>query len=296
MTQSSSTPHLHVGLMFAVALTTLIDMASNMQRTTGIGSATAWHWASLVLMFIGVLLHRSGWLIVGIGGVAVLSATWQFFGSFVSPSVYLLSPPNLLWVMIISWWMWQHAPATNTTASTSFNNPIALMPRMLPFVLIITLFVGYSPLTAVYADTYGGGDTLVGQGVSGLLFFGVCWGGVHAWLRQQHWPAWSFALLSGMVALAQAALRGEWYLCAAFFISTVIADGIVSRWPAAQRMVVALWPTLFCAGYFFTLRSTSLLAWNPTVWGGVVVFALGIGYALVSITPTPHINEKGTTA
>jgi membrane-bound acyltransferase YfiQ involved in biofilm formation len=62
-------------------------------------------------------------------------------------------------------------------------------------------------------------------------------------------------------------------------------------------MVVAGWPALFCLGYFFTLRYTSLLAWNLTVWGGVVVFALGIGYALITLAATTHVlPKKGTTA
>lgn len=292
MTQSPSISRLHTGLMYAVALTTLLDLTSNVYRTSGIGSATLWHWGSLVLMLGGCLrAPRSWWLITSTVAVATLSVAWQFFGAFVSPSVYLLSPPNVLWVALVSWWIWRYAPPISAPA----RNVLTLLLRTLPCVLVATLFVGYSPLTAVYADTYGGGDTLVGQGVSGLLFFGLCWGSVHLWIRHQHgWPTWSFAFLSGSVALGQALLRSEWYLCAAFFISTVLADIIVSRWPTTQRTVIAGWPVVFCLGYFFTLRYTSLLAWNPTVWGGVVVFALGIGYALIRFAPT--IPEKGTTA
>lgn len=243
------------------------------------------------MLCAGLLAPRSWWHIGGVIAMAILSGTWQFLGAFVSPFAYLISPPNVLWVTFISWWMWQRPPE----AGTSAHNHLALIPRMLSVVLVVTLFAGYSPLTAVYADTYGGGDTLVGQGVNGLLFFGVCWGGVHLWIRQQQWPIWSFALLSGMVALSQALVRGEWYLCGAFFISTILADSLVWRWPAVQRMVIVLWPACFCIGYFLALRYTSLLAWNPTVWGGVVVFALGIGYALSHIAPAPHINEKGMT-
>ena len=294
MTRLPAAIHLQDGLMLAVALTTFIDMASNVQGTSGVGSATLWHWVSLGIM-LGACMRapRSGWLIGSTIGVAALSGAWQFLGAFVSPSAYLLSPPNVLWVIVISWWIWRNTPDISDSVRPSFT----LLLLTLPFVLVATLFVGYSPLTAVYADTYGGGDTLVGQGVSGLLFFAVCWGSVHVWLRQQHSSTWSFAFLSGCVAVGQALLRGEWYLCAAFFISTVLADLIVSRWPSTHRMVVAGWPALFCLGYFFTLRYTSLLAWNLTVWGGVVVFALGIGYALITLAATTHVlPKKGTTA
>lgn len=294
MTQSPSLSRIHIGLMYAVALTTFVDMASNVHRTTGIGSATLWHWSSAVLLIGGCLLApRSWWFIASSVSVIALSLFWHLGGAFVSPSMYLLSPPNMVWVALVSWWIWWYAPPISAPA----RHVLTLLLRTLPCVLVATLFVGYSPLTAVYADTYGGGDTLVGQGVSGLLFFGLCWGSMHLWIRQQGWSTWSFALFSGSVALGQALLRGEWYLCAAFFISTVLADLIVSRWPSTHRMVVAGWPVLFCIGYFFTLRYTSLLAWNPTVWGGVIVFAMGIGYALIRIAQTtPTMNEKGTTA
>jgi hypothetical protein len=138
-----------------------------------------------------------------------------------------------------------------------------------------------SPLTAVYAELYSG-DTVVGLGVSGFLLFVSVWLIVFQWMRRHDAPFGAFTLASGILGVSQAISKGEWRFAALLLVVGIWAEWVSRKSGQASRIPALVWPGSFALGYFLVLKYTSTLAWGPSVWGGVVVMAVAIGFGMAT--------------
>lgn len=284
---------MHIFLI-GIALCVIVDIVLNTSSTDGIGRASPWHFVGSVLMALAIWQQWQHPLVrVAAWAGLIVDAVWLWYGDYTTPFAFVLRGNYLLWCGIACTLIWYGARSSRPYFGNRYRDH--LFTAVLPVVGLLILSA-YSPLTAVYADLYGGGDTWIALGGNGLLLFVAIWGGMQVWQRRSSQaPRWAFSATSSVLAITQAVSNGEWRFVPWVIVSAVLMD--VWAWQQLQRhwWSVAVWPPLFCVGYFMTLKYTTILSWNPTVWIGMVVFAMGIGYVLYRFSAPPITQHAGTS-
>ena len=266
-------------LLFGIVLCVVTDLILNVRSTDGIGRASPWHARGSLLMAVTIWRQWPQPLVrVATWAVLIIDALWLWYGDYTTPFAFVLRGNYLLWCGLASALVLYGAQHHNPRFGEAYRDHFFVS---VPVIIAVLILAAYSPLTAVYADLYGGGDTWIALGSNGLLLFVAMWGGLQVWQRRPaHAPRWAFSATSSLLALSQALGNDEWRFVPWVIASAVLMDVWAWRWPRRRWLSIAAWPPVFSVGYFMTLKYTTLLSWNPTVWVGMVVFAVGIGYIL----------------
>lgn len=158
-------------------------------------------------------------------------------------------------------------------AKTRPSDPVdsAAVSIVAPALVGWGVAAAWSPFVTLTAENYGGGDRLIGPGITALMgmtatlvFLG------RRWQRVDGRPVvWLLAV--ALFALQQAALGESARFLPVFVCSGIVPLLVLRSRPQATLAAYAPLAVLFAAGYLLTLRYTSLLAWNITVWFGAVV-------------------------
>lgn len=156
-----------------------------------------------------------------------------------------------------------------------------------PLLLLWGTAQAWSPLVAVAAESYMGGERLIGIGMTthvGLVA-SLVWVWSECQRQSLHRFAWPAAL--GLFGLQQAVLAGD-----ARFLPLVAGCALaclaLDAWLPRQRLVQAMGlAVLWGCGYMLTLQQTTMLAWNTTLWFGAVVMGTIVAVALAAYTSRP---------
>lgn len=209
---------------------------------------------------------------------------------WVQGSDYLLSsmlqPFHILAVGMLAW----RIVAIARRFAPEFGSPILVVGA--PLMLLWGVAATWSPLVAVYADQYGGGDTLVSHGATCLLVFVATLVLTVLRASREGISPSSLAALCVIFGVSQALVADAWR-----FVPLLVGTGLTcailtARWPHAHRLVPIVSALVWLFGYFATLRYTTMIAWDLTTWLGVCI--LGIILAAILATVSFKPNEVTT--
>ena len=189
----------------------------------------------------------------------------------------MMQPFHVISITTIAWII---GSRTAHSADAVLAHSIALFA---PLVLLWGVIATWSPFVAVYAESYGGGDTLVGHGTTCMLAFVAS---LTLTLRRSTTQTGTPGLATiGMFVfgLTQALLSQNLRFIPLLLLCGGIFDALRWKWPHAHRLRVIV-PTMICVtGYFVTLHSTTIIAWDMTTWFGVCILSACLCGALSSV-------------
>lgn len=246
---------------------------------TGLFGSVAWYGYLTYRRVAPLAAHRLGLSmgpLVALFGAADL--IWHSMFGFERDLQAQLSPPHIALATVLAILVSVPSRQRNPYGHLTWLGAIA---GSLAAVVTLTLLMFVSPLTAVYAELYSG-DTVIGLGVSGFLLFITTWLIVFQWMRRTNAPYGAFTVASGMLGISQAISKGEWRFAALLLAVGFWAEWVSRKTSQASRIPALVWPGSFALGYFLVLKYTSTLAWGPSVWGGVVVMAVAIGFGVAT--------------
>ena len=260
---------------------------------TGLFGSVAWYGYLTYRRVEPLAAHRLGLSmgpLVALFGAADL--IWHSMFGFERDLQAQLSPPHIALATVLAILVSVPSRQRNPHGHLTWLGAIA---GSLAAVVTLTLLMFVSPLTAVYAELYSG-DTVIGLGVSGFLLFITTWLIVFQWMRRTNAPYGAFTVASGMLGISQAISKGEWRFAALLITVGFWAEWVSRKTSQASRIPALVWPGSFALGYFLVLKYTSTLAWGPSVWGGVVVMAVAIGFGVATfgeqIVQITHEEQK----
>lgn len=246
---------------------------------TGLFGSVAWYGYLAYRRVAPLAAHRLGLSmgpLVALFGAADL--VWHSVFGFEQDLQAQLSPPHIALAVVLAMLVSIPSRQRNIHGHLTWLGAIA---GSMAAVVILTLLMFVSPLTAVYAELYSG-DTVIGLGVSGFLLFISTWLIVFQWMRRHDAPFGAFTVASGILGVSQAISKGEWRFAALLLVIGLWAEWVSRKTGQASRIPALVWPASFALGYFLLLKYTSNLAWGPSVWGGVVVMAVAIGFGMAT--------------
>lgn len=259
---------------------------------SGLFGSVAWYGYLAYRQVAPLAAHRLGLSmapLVVVFGVADL--VWHSIFGVEQDLQAQLSPPHIGLAVIIALLVSIPSRQRDTAGQLTWWGALA---GSLAAVVVLTLLMFVSPLTAVYAELYSG-DTVIGLGISGFLLFICTWLIVLQWMRRNNAPFGAFTLASAILGVSQAVSRGEWR-----FVALLLVVGLCTEWfnhktGQASRVPALIWPGSFAMGYFLLLKYTSSLAWEPSIWAGVVIMAVAIGFGMATFgEQTAHTaHEEG---
>lgn len=259
---------------------------------TGMWGINPWHWGFIIMTIIAALwLWRSTqvrWPISVAMGVAAIDIGWHIVNPITTPYMHLVNPGfmalNMTAIMII----WQIGREIRNDAQHTRLSAVTLI---IPTIIGWNIFVSHSPLTAVYAEIYGGGETLIGQGSSSLFLFVAIWSSVWIWVRKKSIPFGTFTIISAILAFSQIVIKGEWRFVVVVLGAALLTELSHRKWPTRWHLNSVLWTIVFGGGYFLTLYLTTSIAWETTIWTGILTIMILISYALARISnPYPSLT------
>lgn len=228
-------------------------------------------------------IHRIGFALLPIVVVcAGADLTWHTLFGFEIDIAAQMSPPHIVLAGVIA------TLVCLPSFQRDHNGHITYWGALsggLAATMMLTLTQFMSPLSAVYAEQYAGGDTTRGLGITGFIIFVAVWVLVLLWMRRNAAPRGAFALASLALAVTQASISDDWRFIVLMVVCGLVAD---MRWPLGNvphRIPAMMWTLCFGMGYFLQLKYLSLLAWSPAVWGGAVVMALAVTYGVTALQP-----------
>jgi len=260
---------------------------------TGMWGIGFWHWALIALTLSAAawisITTQQRWPLIALIGTSLVDIGWHITNPITTAYMHLINPGFLalnVTIVLVIWhigrMLRQHTHHTHVSA----------ILVIIPAIIGWTIFVSHSPLTAVYAEIYGGGDTLIGQGSASLFLFVAMWIGVWIWMRQKSVPFGSFTITSALLAFSQIAIKGEWRFLVVVIGAALIAELSHMRWPHRWHLNSVLWTICFGGGYFLTLHYTTSIAWQTTIWTGILMIMILISYALARIS-NPYQASTG---
>lgn len=257
---------------------------------SGLFGSVAWYGYLTQRQIAPQAAHRLG---LGMGPLVALfgmaDLLWHSWFGFEANIQAQLSPPHIALAVILALLVSIPSRQHNQQGYLTWLGAIA---GSMAAVVILTLLMFVSPITAVYAELYSG-DTVVGLGVSGFLIFVSTWLIVFQWMRRHNAPFGAFTVASGVLGVSQAISKGEWRFVALLIFVGLIAELVGRKTGPTSRVATMLWPGSFALGYFLLLKYTSTLAWGPSVWGGVVVMAVAIGFGIATFAePTTQLTRE----
>jgi hypothetical protein len=258
---------------------------------TGLFGSVAWYGYLTYRQVAPLAAHRLGLSmgpLVALFGLADL--LWHSWFGFEQDLQAQLSPPHIALAVVLALLVSIPSRQRNSHGQLTWWGALA---GSMAAVVILTLLMFVSPITAVYAELYSG-DTVVGLGVTGFLLFVSTWLIVFQWMRRHDAPFGAFTVASGLLGVSQAISKGEWRFVALLLLVGVMTEWIGRKTGQASRVATMVWPGSFALGYFLLLKYTSTLAWGPSVWGGVVVMAVAIGFGMATFSEqtTPLTSEE----
>jgi hypothetical protein len=252
-----------------------------------------WHWSFLGLTIAAAIwlwhARQLRWPLITALIVSCVDITWHVTNPITTAYMHLVNPGFLALNMTAVLLIWQISHAIRLH---EHHTRMSALVMILPTIIGWNIFVSHSPLTAVYAEIYGGGDTLIGQGSSSLFLFVAMWSGVWIWMRQNAVPIGSFTTASVILAFSQIIIQGEWRFLIIVIGAACIVEWCHHRWPQRWHLNSVLWTLGFGGGYFMTLHFTTVIAWPTTVWGGILIIMILISYALARIS-NPYTTPAG---
>lgn len=288
-----------MSVLFIVGITLIASvMHSRMVflGQTGMWGINPWHWGLIVLTFIAALwvwrTTQQRWPVLATSSVIAFDILWHVTNSITTAYMHLVNPGFLALNMTAILIIWQMGRAIRHTQHNTHHTHLSAIILTIPAIIGWNLFVSHSPLTAVYAEIYGGGDTLIGQGSASLFLFVAMWTGIWIWMRQKSTPFGSFTGISALLALSQVAIKGEWRFVLIVIGAALIAELSHRQWPQRWHLNSVLWTIGFGGGYFMVLNYTTSIAWQTTIWTGILMIMLLISYALARIS-NPYQSPTG---
>ncbi len=224
--------------------------------------------------------HRMGFALLPIVAVAGgADFLWHNIFGFELDISAQMSPPHILLACLIATLV--AIPSSQRSASGSLSLWGAISGSYAA-TMMLTLTQFLSPLSAVYAETYSGGDTTRGIGVTGFIIFVAVWLIVLLWMHHHHAPRGAFLLASLTLGSIQAAMSDDWRFVPLLGLCALIADIRINAF--TPRTIAILWAATFSVGYFIILHYAGILMWGPTIWGGTVGMAIAVAYGVSSLT------------
>lgn len=289
MTTRLQSPHTAIAIVSTILLANLLNSRAVFLGHTGMWGIGIWHWlligsgllAALWIWFVAPLR----WPLVATLGATLFDIGWHVTNSIDTAYLHLVNPGYLLLNMTLITTIWQIGRLIR------FNHPhtrASALVMTVPTVLGWNIFVSHSPLTAVYAEIYGGGEALIGQGSSSLFIFVAMWSGVWTWMRLKSIPFGTFTIITIILTFSQIAIKGEWRFAIIMIGAALIVEISHARWPKHWHLNSVLWTICFGGGYFATLSLTTTIAWETTVWSGIFIIMMIISYALARISNPYH--------
>lgn len=263
---------------------------------TGIWGINPWHW-----MLIGFTLLAAVWVwrttqqrwpIIAAVGISAIDIAWHITNPITTAYMHLVNPGFLALNMTVIMIIWQVGRRMRNFQPDAQHTHLSAIMVIIPTIIGWNIFVSHSPLTAVYAEIYGGGETLIGQGSSSLFLFVAMWSGVWIWMRHTTIPFGSFTIISALLALSQVAIKGEWRFVGIVIGAALIAEVGHRFWPTRWHLNSVLWTIGFGGGYFLVLHYTTSIAWETSIWTGIMTIMIVISYALARIS-NPYQTPTG---
>lgn len=280
-------------LVSSIIVTNLLNSRAVFLGHNGMWGIGGWHWgvmasAILAATWVWMVTHQRWYLVMTLGAVA-FDVGWHLTNQIDTAYLQLVNPGYLLLNMAAITTIWEIGRHIRRDMPHTHQSALVLT---IPSVLGWNIFVSHSPLTAVYAEIYGGGDTLIGQGSSSLYIFVAMVSGAWIWMRLKAVPFGSFTLLSAILVLSQTAIKGEWRFVPVVIMAAFFAELVHRRWPHHWHRNSILWTCCFGGGYFATLAFTTSIAWETSIWTGILTIMILISVALARIS-NPYSTPAG---
>jgi hypothetical protein len=156
-----------------------------------------------------------------------------------------------------------------------------------PLIVFWGVAATWSPFIAVYADQYGGGDTLVSHGATCIMVFVATLVLTLNRASTQNAPRWCLIAVIGVFGICQGLMADSWR-----FVPLLLGTGLTYellswRWPHAQRMLTLMTVAVWIVGYFATLHFTTMIAWDLTTWLGVCILGILLAAILATLRYKP---------
>lgn len=285
-----------ISIVSGILLSSVLHSRTVFLGQTGMWGIGIWHWLLIILIPLAALwlwhATQQRWPLVLASIAVMIDIAWHIANPITTAYMHLVNPGFLALNMVAVLIIWHIGRGTRTDAQHSYISAILLV---IPTVIGWNIFVSHSPLTAVYAEIYGGGETLIGQGSSSLFLFVAMWSGVWIWMRQKAIPFGSFTIISTILACSQTAIKGEWRFLLVVIGAALLTELSHVRWPHRWHLNSVLWTFIFGGGYFATLHYTTSIAWQTTVWTGILMIMLMISYALARVS-NPYASPTGVSS
>jgi len=261
---------------------------------TGLFGSTAWYgWLSRQTIS-PVRAHRFGFAllpIVAICGAADLA--WHTIFGFELDIAAQMSPPHIVLASLIAALV--ALPSAQRSSAGTLTRLGAICGG-LAATMMLTLTQFLSPISAVYAEMFSGGDTTRGIGVTGYTIFVAVWVIVLIWMSMHSAPRWSFTIASVLLGLVLAVIRDEWRFVPLLLFSAFVVD---VRWNPPHhsvRTIALVWTSLFGVGYILILKYAGILMWGPTMSIGNLIMSIGVAYGISAIATLREHTAQGKAA
>lgn len=280
-------------IVIGILISSVLHSRTVFLGQTGMWGIGRWHWAVIVLTLLASLWlwykTTQRWAILTTITIIIADVSWHISNPITTAYMHLVNPGFLALNMVAVFIIWHIGRIIRTDTHHSYTSAIIVT---IPTIIGWNIFVSHSPLTAVYAEIYGGGDTLIGQGSSSLFLFVAMWSGVWIWMRQRSTPFGTFTLISIVLGLSQIAIKGEWRFLPIVIGAALITELSHARWPQRWHLNSVLWTMTFGGGYFLTLNYTTSIAWQTTIWTGILTIMVLLSYAMARIS-NPYTSQVG---
>ena len=256
-------------------------------RSTPLLWATELHlWSALALCLAAFYLWspvtprtpRQVWFVRGLMlSSAALNVVVQYFQGSDYLIVSMIQPFHIL---TLSFLVWSIGTLHTTQPATVLTHTVSLYG---PLIVVWGVFATWSPLVAVYADSFSGGDRVIGHATTAMLVFVASLTLVLRQTTQRTAPRGVVVVGLTMFALSQALISSNIRFVPLLFLCGLLFEGLRFLRPTAPRLTVFATVLLCVGGYFATLHLTTRIAWDITAWIGVCVLSACVATALCTV-------------
>ena len=213
----------------------------------------------------------------GLLGCALLNVLVQYVQGSDYRILSMMQPFHVLTVAFIAWIL---GSMTTPQPRAMVTNAVALYG---PLIIVWAVCATWSPLVAVYADSFSGGDRVIGQATTGMLVFVASLTLALRQTTQRKSPRGVAVMGLTMFAFSQALLSTNMRFVPLLLLCGLLFEGLRILRPTAPRLTVFATVLLCVVGYFGTLHLTTRLAWDMTAWLGVCVLSACVATALCTV-------------
>lgn len=246
-----------------------IETYALLHRSAPLAAVAEYHLLSAGALLILLLLlgrqlsvwHRATFAVAALLDVAI---QWQSGAEYVMLSV--LQPAHI----IVLWGIVRMSQVERPQDGTAWQ----LVRVATPLLLLWGSGAVWSPFVTTPPESYTGGERLISLGMTTLL--GCVATLVYTLLRWQRSGASPVAWVG---AIAVFAVQQAWLAESVRFVPVIVLAGLIPMFilrlqSAARLLASASLAIVLSGGVMLTVRLTSLLAWNITLWFGALVLCL----------------------